>query len=57
MTQDTFKPMGGVIAALTARLDPKAPPRVITSHVYPPIPIRTCDWCAWYDGDEPNDDG
>lgn len=22
---------------------------VITSHVYPPIPVRTSDWCAYYD--------
>lgn len=26
--------------------------KIITSHVYPPIPIRTCDWCAIYGGDE-----
>ena len=26
------------------------PPRkIITEHVYPPIPIRTSDWCAYYD--------
>lgn len=22
------------------------------SHVYPPIPIRSMDWCAYYDGEE-----
>lgn len=28
-------------------------PRTIkTDHVYPPIPIREFDWCAWYDGEE-----
>lgn len=27
-------------------------PRIITTHVYPPIPIRTCDWQAHYDGEE-----
>lgn len=32
-------------------------PRIVTSHVYPPIPFRGADWAAWYDGDEPNDDG
>lgn len=21
-----------------------------TEHVYPPIPIRSFDWCAWFDG-------
>lgn len=20
-----------------------------TSHVYPPIPVRAFDWCAWFD--------
>ena len=23
--------------------------RIITSYVYPPIPVRDCDWCAWFD--------
>lgn len=32
-------------------------PRVITTFVYPPIPIRRFDWQASYDGDEPNDAG
>ena len=27
-------------------------PKIITSHVYPPIPIRNFDWCAYVDGDE-----
>lgn len=31
--------------------------KIITRHVYPPIPIRSFDWCAWYDGDEPDDNG
>lgn len=31
--------------------------KIITTFVYPPIPIRTCDWQAVYDGDEPNDNG
>lgn len=26
-----------------------------TSHVYPPIPIRTYDWCAYRDSYEPPD--
>ena len=26
--------------------------KIITSHVYPPIPVRTSDWCAHYDGEE-----
>lgn len=31
--------------------------KIRTEHVYPPIPIRSMDWCAWRDGDEPNDSG
>lgn len=23
--------------------------KIIASHVYPPIPIRSHDWCAWFD--------
>lgn len=26
--------------------------KIVTSHVFPPIPIRDFDWCAFYDGDE-----
>jgi hypothetical protein len=26
--------------------------KIITSHVYPPIPLRHLDWCAYYDGEE-----
>jgi hypothetical protein len=26
--------------------------KIVTSHVYPPIPVRTMDWCAYYDGEE-----
>ena len=26
--------------------------KVVTSHAYPPIPIRTFDWCAYYEGEE-----
>lgn len=25
---------------------------IVTSHVYPPIPIRDFDWCAYFDGEE-----
>jgi hypothetical protein len=25
--------------------------KIVTSHIYPPIPIRTHDWCAYYDGE------
>ena len=25
---------------------------IITKHVYPPIPDRSQDWCAYYDGEE-----
>ena len=30
---------------------------VIVLRVYPPIPIRSFDWCAYYEGDWANEDG
>lgn len=27
-------------------------PKIVTSFVHPPIPIRNCDWCAYRDGEE-----
>jgi hypothetical protein len=27
-------------------------PKIITNFIYPPIPLRTCDWEAHYDGQE-----
>lgn len=27
-------------------------PRIITTHVYPPIPVRQFDWQAHYEGEE-----
>lgn len=26
--------------------------RIVTSHICPPIPIRTSDWAAYFDGEE-----
>lgn len=26
--------------------------KIVTNHVYPPIPIRHFDWCAYRDGQE-----
>lgn len=26
--------------------------KIITSFISPPIPIRSFDWCAWFDGEE-----
>ena len=26
--------------------------KIVTSHDYPPIPIRDFDWCAYREGDE-----
>lgn len=34
-----------------------SPRKIITTYVYPPIPIRSEDWQAYFDGDEPNDAG
>lgn len=36
-------------AMLSAALDLMGPRKIITSHVYPPIPIRSHDWCAYFD--------
>lgn len=33
-------------------LDDEPLPKIVTTHVYPPIPIRTFDWCAYFDGEE-----
>jgi len=32
-------------------------PRIHTTFVYPPIPLRQFDWAAIYADDEPNDNG
>lgn len=29
-----------------------APRKIVTENVYPPIPIRRFDWCAYFDGDD-----
>lgn len=29
--------------------------KIITTHVYPPIPDRSCDWLATIDGQDPED--
>lgn len=26
--------------------------KIVTAHIYPPIPIRDFDWCAYFDGEE-----
>ncbi len=26
--------------------------KIVTTHVFPPIPDRNCDWCAFYEGQE-----
>ena len=32
-------------------------PKILVHHIYPPIPIRSFDYQATYEGDEPDDDG
>ncbi len=27
-------------------------PKIVTRHILPPIPIRSFDWCAHYEGEE-----
>ena len=36
--------------------DQTSPPKIVTSHIYPPIPDRSMDWCAYYDGEEERGD-
>lgn len=31
--------------------------KIITSFIAPPIGVRSFDWQAYFDGDEPSDDG
>jgi hypothetical protein len=40
-----------VIASALANV-PRNCNRIITSHIYPPIPIREFDWIAYRDGSE-----
>lgn len=40
-----------------ARRPKKSLPKIVANFVYPPIPIRSFDWSAHFDGDEPDDDG
>ena len=30
--------------------------KIVTKHVFPPIPIRSFDWCAYYEGEEESGD-
>ena len=41
---------GMVLAAYDRLARPR--PKIVTSHEFPPIPIRSHDWCAHYDGEE-----
>jgi hypothetical protein len=38
-------PMTSMYTAALAMVDRP----VVTSHVYPPIPVRDFDWCAYFD--------
>lgn len=31
--------------------------KIVTTNIFPPIPDRRFDWCAYRDNDEPNDNG
>ncbi len=53
MTYDTWK----ATEPDDDRKPPAAQRKIVTHHVYPPIPDRRFDWCATFDGDEPNDGG
>lgn len=46
------KDMSNAPEGATAGALDQAPRLIITRHVYPPIPVRASDWCAYYDGEE-----
>ena len=48
---------GTSTAEVTARIKAVGRRKVIISFVYPPIPHRQFDYCAYFENDEPNDDG
>lgn len=39
----------GTIEAHNNLYDPR---KIVTDYINPPIPVRGCDWCAFYDGTE-----
>lgn len=41
------------LAVETPRTQSRKRRKIVTSHVYPPIPVRTMDWCAHDDNYEP----
>jgi hypothetical protein len=46
-----------ISTAIAAAIYAHPRPKVKTVFWAKPIPARSCDWHAWYDGDEPDDDG
>jgi hypothetical protein len=44
--------MHPIFEKILAPLMPKPARKIVTVNVYPPIPIRTMDWVAYWDGDE-----
>lgn len=46
------EPILAGIGELEIERDAISARKITTDHVYPPIPIRTMDWRAYYDGEE-----
>ncbi len=40
-------------AAIRKRVEHRREPKIQTSPIFPPIPIRGLDWCAHFDNYEP----
>ncbi len=40
-------------AAIRKRVEQRPEPKIQTSPIFPPIPIRGLDWCAHFDNYEP----
>ncbi len=45
--------MASVLSFVEKALTPKREPKIQTSPIFPPIPIRSLDWCAHFDNYEP----
>lgn len=60
MTTSELRTAGRVVAGDNLMEGPGSCPqpadsrRIITTNVFPPIPLRAFDWCAYRDGDEEN---
>ena len=55
VARDTYNFSRELVLA-TEKLNEKKMPEILTSHIYPPIPIRSFDWCAFFAEEEGYED-